>query len=118
MIVERYSSEIKNTCIQLPEIREGATHIWHQYVVRCDERDELMSYLDANDIGTIIHYPIPPHLSEAYQFLGMHRGMLPITAKYADTVLSLPLYVGMTDEEQDYVINKLNGFGVSNGSNL
>ena len=75
-----------------------------------------MKYLDENKIGTIIHYPIPPHLSEAYQYLGMAEGSLPITEKYAYTVLSLPLYIGMTDEEQSYVINKLNGFGVLNGS--
>ncbi len=115
---ERYLSELKNEKIKLPEIRHGATHIWHQFVVRCDERDELMRYLDERNIGTIIHYPIPPHLSEAYKYLGMSRGMLPITEKYADTVLSLPLYIGMTDEEQDYVISIINDFGGSHDSNL
>lgn len=116
VIAERYLTEVKNTHIKLPRIRTGATHIWHQFVVRCEERDRLMKYLDENKIGTIIHYPIPPHLSEAYQYLGMAEGSLPITEKYAYTVLSLPLYIGMTDEEQSYVINKLNGFGVLNGS--
>ena len=91
-------------------IREGATHIWHQFVVRCSDRDQLMKYLDKKGIGTIIHYPIPPHLSEAYQYLGMREDDLPITEKYAKTVLSIPLYNGMRDEEIRYVIDAVNGF--------
>lgn len=107
---EKYLRELRNDKIELPEIREGATHIWHQFVVRCKERDKLMTYLDENQIGTIIHYPIPPHLSEAYSYLGVKEGSLPITEEYAKTVLSIPLYNGMTDEEQDYVIEKINEF--------
>lgn len=109
-ICERYLSEIKNKKIALPMIREGATHIWHQFVVRCSDRDQLMKYLDKKGIGTIIHYPIPPHLSEAYQYLGMREDDLPITEKYAKTVLSIPLYNGMRDEEIRYVIDAVNGF--------
>jgi dTDP-4-amino-4,6-dideoxygalactose transaminase len=103
-------SEIKNDKIILPKIREGATHIWHQFVVRSEMRDELIRYLDEKNIGTIIHYPIPPHLSEAYAYLGIKKGALPITEKYAETVLSIPLYNGMTEEEQSYVIAALNEF--------
>ena len=58
----------------------------------------------------IIHYPVPPHLSEAYQYLGYKRGDLPITEEYAEEVLSLPLYNGMTMEEQSKVINAINLF--------
>ena len=64
---------------ELPKIREGASHIWHQYVLRSEKRDELIAYLDKKEIGTIIHYPIPPHLSEAYQYLGYKEGAFPIT---------------------------------------
>lgn len=117
-ICERYLSEINNECIGLPKTREGATHIWHQFVVRCETREDLIKYLDEKGIGSIIHYPIPPHLSEAYGYLGFGRGSLPITEKYADTVLSLPLYIGMTGEEQDYIIKALNGYGGPNGSTL
>lgn len=109
-ICERYLAEIRNPKIQLPKIREGATHIWHQFVIHSDRRDELMHYLDRNGIGTIIHYPIPPHLSEAYAYLDMHKGDLPITERYASEVLSIPLYNGMTDAEQTYVIEKINAF--------
>lgn len=109
-ICNRYLNELTNKNIELPKIREGATHIWHQFVIRCERRDELMNYLNEKGIGTIIHYPIPPHLSEAYQYLGQKEGALPITEEYAKTVLSIPLYNGMTKEELDYVIETINAF--------
>lgn len=109
-ICERYLDRMHNDKIVLPTIREGATHIWHQFVVRTEEREELIRYLDDKGIGTIIHYPIPPHLSEAYRYLNIEQGSLPITEKYAKTVLSLPLYNGMTEDEQEYVIDAVNHF--------
>ena len=69
-----------------------------------------MNYLSDKGIGSIIHYPIPPHLSEAYHYLGYHKGDFPITERYAKEILSLPLYNGMTREEQDYVIETMNKF--------
>lgn len=111
-ICKKYLAKINNPLLELPKIREGATHIWHQFVVKCEKRDELIEYLKENNISTIIHYPIPPHLSEAYGYLGMKEGSLPVTERYAKTVLSIPLYNGLTEEEQDYVIEKLNAFGM------
>lgn len=110
LICEKYLKELQNDKIVLPRIREGATHIWHQFVIKSAYRDELIEYLNGRGIGTIIHYPIPPHLSEAYQYLKMKEGDLPITEEYARTVLSIPLYNGMTKEEQDYVIQCINEF--------
>jgi len=69
-IAKRYSEEIKNDKIILPKLAEDATCVWHQYVIRCEERDRLIDYLNNFGIGTIIHYPIPPHLAEAYKYLG------------------------------------------------
>ncbi|MBQ8185100.1 MAG: DegT/DnrJ/EryC1/StrS family aminotransferase [Lachnospiraceae bacterium] len=109
-IAERYLKEIKNPKLMLPKVREGATSVWHQFVLRCKERDALIAYLNEKEIGTIIHYPIPPHLSEAYAYLGHKEGFLPITEKYANEVLSIPMYNGMTEEEQTYVIEALNQF--------
>lgn len=109
-ICNRYIEELHNDKMLLPAIRDKATHIWHQFVIRTEYRDELIKYLDDKGIGTIIHYPIPPHLSEAYGYLGLKAGDLPITEKYAKTVLSIPLYNGMTDEEQDRVIEAINAF--------
>ena len=110
MIAARYSTEIQNSKFSLPLLVKGATCVWHQYVIRCHKRDDLMNYLNEKGIGTIIHYPIPPHLSEAYQYLGYKHGSLPITENFADTVLSMPMYNGMKTEEQSYVIDALNSF--------
>lgn len=109
-IAKRYLDEVKNPKLELPKVREGATAVWHQFVIRTSCREELISYLNEREIGTIIHYPIPPHLSEAYANLGYQRGAFPITERYADEVLSLPMYNGMTEEEQTYVIEALNSF--------
>lgn len=109
-LANRYLDEIKNPCVKLPKIRPGADSTWHQFVIHTARRDELQQYLRQNEIGTLIHYPIPPHLSEAYQYLGKKRGDYPIAEKYADEVLSLPMYNGMTDEEQGKVIEVINQF--------
>ena len=109
-ICGRYLREIRNDKIKLPQVRDKATTIWHQFVVHCEKRDELQSYLLENEIGTLIHYPIPPHLSQAYEYLGLHEGALPVTERFAREVLSLPLYNGMTAEEQSYVIDVINRF--------
>ena len=105
-----YTNKLCNPSIYLPKERENTSTVWHQYVIRCDRREELIAYLNEKQIGTIIHYPIPPHLSEAYQYLGHKKGEFPITENYADTVLSIPLYNGMTEEEQQYVIDAINAF--------
>lgn len=109
-ICEKYLKEIRNNLIVLPQILEGASHVWHQFVVMCQERQKLIQYLSHKQIGTAIHYPIPPHLSEAYQYLGIKKGSLPVTEMYAERVLSLPLYNGMKKEEQDYVVESINLF--------
>lgn len=109
-IANRYLKEIKNTKLVLPKIREGATSVWHLFVIKSDERDRIQKYLEENGVGTVIHYPIPPHLSKAYEYLGYKKGDFPITERYAETVLSLPLYNGMTEEEQSYVIEVINRY--------
>jgi dTDP-4-amino-4,6-dideoxygalactose transaminase len=109
-IANRYLKEIKNPLIKLPKLRNSATHVWHLFVVQVEDRKSFQNYLEKNDIGSVIHYPIPPHMSEAYEYLGHKEGDFPITEKYASTVLSLPLYNGMRDEEQDHVIKIINKY--------
>ncbi len=116
-ICKRYLAEIQNPDIKLPQVQKGATHVWHQFVVRTVNREDFIYYLEQKEIGTIIHYPIPPHLSEAYAYLHTDRSQLVITEQYANEVLSLPLYNGMTKEEQDYVIDAVNYFRPSKQSN-
>lgn len=111
-IAKRYNESLHTGLIQLPKIRPGADCSWHQYVIHVGdgERDALMQYLKEQGIGTIIHYPIPPHLSQAYQYLGHGVGTFPIAERFAQEVLSLPMYNGMTTEEQQYVIDAINAW--------
>lgn len=109
-IADRYSNGISNPNVILPIIKDGATHVWHQYVLHVERRDEFMEYLQEKGIGTIVHYPIPPHLQQAYAYLGHQRGDYPISEKYADEVVSLPIYNGMTEDEIAYVIEMINRF--------
>lgn len=111
-IASRYSVGMKHPMVGLPKVRSVAGSSWHQYVIRVAEgrRTALIDHLKQKGVGTIIHYPIPPHLSHAYAYLGYHKGDFPITERYAEEVLSLPMYNGMTEEEQDHVIRCINAF--------
>ena len=105
-----YDRNICNSALIKPGTRPGADHVYHQYVVRCHQREKLQTYLSDHGIQTQIHYPVPPHLAECYRYMGYKKGDFPITEQYADEVLSLPLYTGITRQEQDYVIQALNEF--------
>lgn len=110
-LAARYDAELTNPCLQKTKIRPGADSSWHQYVVHLPGcRDRMADYLKEKGIGTIIHYPIPPHLSQAYAYLGHKKGDFPVAERYADEVLSLPMYNGMTEDEQTYVIEAINAF--------
>jgi len=109
-LCDRYTREIDNHRIILPKVKAGCTSVYHQYVIRAENRTCLVDYLNLKGIGTIIHYPIPPHLSEAYAYLGYAKGNYPIAENYANTVLSLPLYNGMREDEQSYVIEMINNY--------
>ena len=106
----RYLRGITSQCVRLPQPLENSECIWHQFVVRCKKRDRLASYLKEKGIDTLIHYPVPPHLSEAYRYLNLKKGDLPVTEQFAREVLSLPVYNGMTRAEQDYVTAAVNAF--------
>ncbi len=115
-IAKKYLTEITNPLIKLPvDSSEEFEHIYHVFVIRCDQRDELEKFLSARGIGTLKHYPIPIHLQKAYDDLHIHQGSLPIAEEISATVLSLPMYYGMKDEEAEYVVKALNDFrGASN----
>lgn len=109
-LAKNYDVAIQNNIIVKPLARPDTFPAWHQYVIRVRNRERLISYLEQNGIASLIHYPIPPHMSEAYQYLKIKKGMLPITEEYADTVLSIPFYNGMTEEEQRQVIDVINEY--------
>ncbi|MBI3519562.1 MAG: DegT/DnrJ/EryC1/StrS family aminotransferase [Bacteroidetes bacterium] len=110
-IADRYNNLLNNiTEITLPKIAVGATSVYHLYVIRTQKRDKLQAYLTEKGIGTVIHYPLPPHLQEAFSDLGYKKGDFPIAEEIAETCLSLPLYPGLTEEEIDFICLTITSF--------
>ena len=110
-IAEGYNeglSSIKN--ISIPQLAEGATSNYHLYVIRTEMRDALAEHLKKNAIGSLIHYPVPPHLQEAYRELGYKKGDFPLAENIAETCLSLPIYPGMKKEQLDSIVNCIGEF--------
>lgn len=96
--------------IILPEVDTDASHVYHLYVVRTIERDKLQNYLAEQGIGTLIHYPVPPHLQKAYANLGHQEGDFPISEELANTCLSLPMWPGMDKNQVEYIAEKITAF--------
>lgn len=110
-IAQKYIEGIKNEEVILPYIPEYANPVWHIFGIRCKRRDELEKFLNDAGIGTNKHYPIPMHLQECYKDLGFKEGDFPIAEEISATELSIPMYYGLTDEEVQYVIDRVNEFG-------
>ncbi|GAB3301007.1 DegT/DnrJ/EryC1/StrS family aminotransferase [Hymenobacter tenuis] len=96
--------------IILPATAPGATHVYHLYVIRTRERDALQRYLTEKGIGTLIHYPVPPHQQHAYAALQITTGAFPIATEIAQTCLSLPLWPGMQEEHVHVVCQAIAAF--------
>lgn len=94
----------------LPGIADGATHVYHLFVVRTKHRDAMQKHLSSKGIGTMIHYPVPPHLQTAYKDMGFKRGDFPIAEEIAETCLSLPIWPGMQEKEVNEVAEALKSF--------
>ncbi|MDY6368126.1 MAG: DegT/DnrJ/EryC1/StrS family aminotransferase [Clostridia bacterium] len=110
-IAEKYFNGIKNPLIILPpKTEKDYEHIYHVFVIRCAFRDELEKYLAKNGIGTVKHYPTPIHLQGAYKDLNIAEGSLKVAEEISRTVLSIPMYYGMTDDQINYVIDAVNSF--------
>ncbi|MGI8996086.1 MAG: DegT/DnrJ/EryC1/StrS family aminotransferase [Pyrinomonadaceae bacterium] len=92
----------------LPFVPDWAEPAWHLFVVRHKERDALQRNSTQAGINTLIHYPVPPHLSGAYESLGFKRGAFPLTEELADTLLSLPISPHLTAEQRQHVVARFN----------
>jgi dTDP-4-amino-4,6-dideoxygalactose transaminase len=107
-IAKRYLSEITNPLIALPFVNDIEAHVFHIFVVRVENREEFQKYLMEHQIQTLIHYPIAPHKQEAMkEFKDLH---LPITELIHKQVVSIPLNPSLSVDEQDFIIEKINGF--------
>lgn len=110
-VAQLYLQGLKNIPdLKLPTISPDTTHVWHQFVIRHPKRDQLQEFLTKNGVGTLIHYPIPPHLSTAYKDLGYVVGDFPITESIANTVLSIPMGPHLKLEDAARVVEIIKKF--------
>ena len=102
-IAKTYNEILVGSNLILPKLASNADHVFHLYVVRTSKREELQEYLNKKGVGTLIHYPIPPHLQKAYKYLGYKIGDFPIAEELANTTISLPLWVGIEKNQLETV---------------
>lgn len=105
-----YLSCLNNSHIILPVEPTSAIHAWHLFVVKCRDRELMQKHLKRFEVNTMIHYPVPPHLQNAYKYMGFGKGSYPIAEKLANNVLSLPLGPHMTSQQIQYVYESVNKF--------
>ena len=103
----RYQQGLPNK-LTLPFCPPWAEPVWHLYVVRHQQRDAIQQKLTEAGIGTLIHYPVPPHLSGAYAEAGFPRGTFPLAEQIAETVLSIPIGPHLTPEQSGWVVEETN----------
>lgn len=108
----RFIREVKNTKITLPVLVDERQHVFHIFPILCAQRDRLQEFLEAKGIGTLIHYPIPPHRQECYKDKGILKfpDKLPITERIHEEELSLPCNPVLTDADVTAIIAALNEF--------
>ena len=109
-LAARYQAALEDCAVTRPVVAAGADPSWHLYVVQSNARDALQSHLRAAGVETLIHYPIPPHRSEAYRSDRWPAGSLPIAERLAETVLSLPIGPHLSVAQQDAVIDAVRTF--------
>jgi len=104
----RYNSAFsKLENVTLPLTLPNSKHAWHLYTLRTPNRDALKMHLEKDGIGTLIHYPIPPHKQKAYEYLGLASTSFPIAEKIHAQTLSLPLGPHLSEEAQEYIISSV-----------
>ncbi len=107
ILAGRYMLALQATGLQLPSVPEWAQPVWHLFVIGCSNREQLQQQLTEAGIGTMIHYPVPPHLQPAYAELGLKDGSFPISERIHSTVLSLPMWPQMGENQIQTVIDVL-----------
>jgi dTDP-4-amino-4,6-dideoxygalactose transaminase len=106
----RYAELLADLSVTAPQHLPSTEPVYHCYTIRLDEgydRDAVVQQLKDAGVGVGVHYPIPLHLQPAYRFLELETGSFPVSEKASSEVLSLPIYAELTDEQQDYVVEKL-----------
>src|SRR5437588_10251003 len=111
-----YQKHLEGSEVVVPGEAGGAEAVWHLYVIRTEQRDQLKEHLIAKGINASIHYPVPIHLQPAYHDLGHKRGDFPVTEAYAGRILSLPMYAELSDQEIEYIAETVSEFQSSHGT--
>ncbi len=109
-IADYYLEKLDADKMKLPVTLEEQSNVWHIFPVMVKEKRIVQEYLSRHDIQTLNHYPIPVHLQGAYKGTGYTPGMFPTAEKYAQEEVSLPLWVGMSQEEKERVVEVINWF--------
>ncbi len=110
VIADKYLDLLSGLSIKLPPQFEERFQIYHQFAIECDERNELQQFLSRQGVPTMIHYPIPMHHQKGYKRAGLPELHLPVTEKLSETILSLPLYPELKEEEIEYIVRQVKGF--------
>jgi perosamine synthetase len=105
-IAARYDAELRG--VVTPAVRPGVTHVYHQYTIRVQGRDEFAERLRERQVGSAIYYPIPVHRQQAFVAMGLGDGAYPVTERLTEQVLSIPVHPSLTDAEVDRVIEAVN----------
>jgi dTDP-4-amino-4,6-dideoxygalactose transaminase len=110
-VAQQYDAALAGiSAVQTPRRSPFSTHVFHQYTLRVENRDELKEFLAQKGIPTMIYYPVPLHLQQAYRQPGMAEGSFPITEKLSKTVISLPIHTEMTEEEIEFITAAIKSF--------
>jgi dTDP-4-amino-4,6-dideoxygalactose transaminase len=107
---DRYTSLLDGVeGVRTPEVLDGNEHVWHLYVIEVapERRDGVVAALNAAGVGAGIHYPTPLHLTPAFAHLGHPAGDFPVAERLAGRILSLPIFPGITERQQDRVVEQL-----------
>jgi dTDP-4-amino-4,6-dideoxygalactose transaminase len=96
--------------VSIPNRLPDRKYVFHLYIIQVDRRDELLSFLLANDIEAKVHYPIPLHLQKAFEVFGYKRGDFPVTEKLCKRIITLPVHQHLEKAHIDYMIKKVREF--------
>ena len=107
IVAKKYNENLKD--IIVPFVEKNNMSVWAQYCIRVKDRDAMLAKCSEKGVPTGVYYPIPLHLQEVFQYLGYKNGDFPITEKVSLDIMALPMSAFLTKEEQDYVIEVVNG---------
>ena len=96
--------------VTLPKTEKGNVHVYNQFTIRVQRRDELRAFLKDKGIGTEVYYPIPLHLQGCYRELGYQKGSFPVSERASEEVLALPIYAELTEDQQAYDVQTIADF--------